>query len=181
MFATWFNPVHPRERGERHGLVNQLARVFGSSPRARGTEEVEGFRVPLRRFIPASAGNGQSWNNCCPGPAVHPRERGERYVTERTAEMAHGSSPRARGTELQRIHDKKRLRFIPASAGNGQTGGVTSPRLTVHPRERGERTVCSGLVRWHFGSSPRARGTGAVMQQADLYARFIPASAGNGC
>ncbi len=50
--------VHPRERGER-GLISEWVEARGgSSPRARGTAEIDCVPRGGWRFIPASAGNG---------------------------------------------------------------------------------------------------------------------------
>ena len=84
-----------------------------------------------------------------------------------------------RGTRRHLRCEPSRRRFIPASAGNARhaTGGRW--RLSVHPRECGERlisTASSGPMR---GSSPRVRGTQPAVFLAGLVGRFIPASAGN--
>ena len=50
--------VHPRERGERSGRRRDNHHRHGSSPRARGTVPQAPGWTTLRRFIPASAGNG---------------------------------------------------------------------------------------------------------------------------
>ena len=63
-----------------------------------------------------------------------------------SAESKRGSSPRARGTE--RAHDLKIVmdRFIPASAGNGNAMARSVRRMSVHPRERGERGELDALT-----------------------------------
>ena len=112
-------PVHPRVCGER-----EIARVFwrnrtGSSPRVRGTQglshdfcslsavhpRVCGERVvgvpldfPLRRFIPACAGNATCGMGLDYAVAVHPRVCGERAAMMSSACPRNGSSPRVRGT-----------------------------------------------------------------------------------
>ena len=52
--------VHPRVCGERETV--DLTPVFedGSSPRVRGTDRAVLADHPLRRFIPACAGNGRA-------------------------------------------------------------------------------------------------------------------------
>ena len=112
--------------------------------------------------------------------AVHPRERGERDLVSVEFGPFGGSSPRARGTELLERRDVHLGRFIPASAGNGSRRSATPSSAPVHPRERGERCACACACVHRYGSSPRARGTGAARVDAGVLHRFIPASAGNG-
>ena len=51
--------------------------------------------------------------------------------------------------------------------------------MTVHPRVCGERTVQRLFTKDRYGSSPRVRGTLAVVLVFSLPDRFIPACAGN--
>ena len=78
----------------------------------------------------------------------------------RRHQKRHGSSPRMRGTGFQRQDLEQRRRFIPAHAGNGQTGNSIS------------HSAC--------GSSPRMRGTDRAAGRGAIARRFIPAHAGNG-
>ena len=113
-------PVHPRRRGERRPDPALDTLTAGSSPQARGTDRRRIDHRPVRRFIPAGAGNGlRHWSSSLNQP-VHPRRRGERAVSIALLIPAAGSSPQARGTgdgvrELVHL-----LRFIPAGAGNGR-------------------------------------------------------------
>ncbi len=52
--------VHPRERGEQPFRVKIVQGFTGSSPRARGTDDMHYAKRAWRRFIPASAGNRSS-------------------------------------------------------------------------------------------------------------------------
>ncbi len=91
-----------------------------------------------------------------------------------------GSSPRLRGTDRQRKHIRGKRRFIPAPAGNGESGCGGSSSRPVHPRACGERKhpACARVKR--YGSSPRLRGTEDNEGEIKEFARFIPAPAGNG-
>ena len=152
--------VHPRARGERVLKLWSRYSRNGSSPRARGTASLRRrYRVRCR-FIPARAGNG------C------------RYVACVLAII--GSSPRARGTGGWRQSSDVTQRFIPARAGNGSRASGHATRTSVHPRARGERGIERADGRSVNGSSPRARGTAFLPDDAWYKLRFIPARAGNG-
>ena len=91
-------PVHPRGSGERE------------TPHDR--------RHRPHRFIPAGAGN--AWRVCRRRGelAVHPRGSGERPTEAVATLWQGGSSPRERGTRRARGPYPRRVRFIPAGAGN---------------------------------------------------------------
>ena len=111
------------------------------------------------RFIPASAGNTGPWQRMRLASAVHPRERGEHFSSQRKRCFLCGSSPRARGTLAQAQAALADYRFIPASAGNTLAQLDLGKAKSVHPRERGEHATRSQAGRAIRGSSPRARGT----------------------
>ena len=172
-------PVHPRERGEQEVGVVFDANLFGSSPRARGTDVSGQLCLTLRRFIPASAGNRASGRPAADLCAVHPRERGEQMGGVYVLTDFSGSSPRARGTVGGLADEVGHFRFIPASAGNSCVAPSRTGGQPVHPRERGEQGLDPGDCCLGLGSSPRARGTGPVPGAPGVSQRFIPASAGN--
>ena len=173
-------PVHPRERGERSTAPTVWHRPIGSSPRARGTVRPIYVMGIDDRFIPASAGNGPGRDHRRHAKTVHPRERGERAIRSGIVRLPFGSSPRARGTGGLVLGPILAVRFIPASAGNGPSAGGCPFNVSVHPRERGERTDQIAGEFKDIGSSPRARGTARLMAAKFAEERFIPASAGNG-
>src|SRR5262249_37095046 len=92
----------------------------GSSPRARGTLGEPHHPRPEARFIPACAGNAEGVQWQSPGKTVHPRVRGERADKAAAADAFFGSSPRARRTHLPERRVLRRVRFIPAGAGNAR-------------------------------------------------------------
>ena len=171
--------VHPRIRGERHGILLRMGRPGGSSPHTRGTLQGGRKTRSSTRFIPAYAGN--AWNPACVSSmrSVHPRIRGERWVTYLTASRAVGSSPHTRGTPTRASGRRGMRRFIPAYAGNA--GGRVSRRdhAPVHPRIRGERWSMHVPPKPLTGSSPHTRGTRIHHLAAVNHGRFIPAYAGN--
>ncbi len=171
--------VHPRERGEHSSSRTTSKNITGSSPRARGTRQRRRWHRVHVRFIPASAGNTRPRRQSRRDSTVHPRERGEHRRRITAGARGCGSSPRARGTLHRCAAISARSRFIPASAGNTSSPGVTPSECAVHPRERGEHVRLVILGYWEPGSSPRARGTHGHSADGHLRPRFIPASAGN--
>ena len=90
-----------------------------------------------------------------------------------------GSSPRGRGTQTAVQHRRGLRRFIPAWAGNTPAlPGRTIPP-SVHPRVGGEHPSLVNVPLDLCGSSPRGRGTHAVLDLHVAARRFIPAWAGN--
>ena len=92
------DPVHPRMRGERRGLVHRDRSLFGSSPHARGTRAQQHVEPLAMRFIPACAGNAFRRVPAVGRDTVHPRMRGERISIPGGMVGGSGSSPHARGT-----------------------------------------------------------------------------------
>ena len=150
--------VHPRWRGEQAGLGITAKIANGSSPLARGTVLI----YIIQRL-----------------QAVHPRWRGEQKLHHHRPRLAAGSSPLARGTGGVDGLGGRGDRFIPAGAGNSKCTSRCAPRLSVHPRWRGEQPVCVRSVLKRSGSSPLARGTAIAHEKGDRAVRFIPAGAGN--
>ena len=134
--------------------------AIGSSPRTRGTVSITVSEGVSIRFIPADAGNRQSYDISA-------------------VKLFIGSSPRTRGTESPDSGVGANERFIPADAGNRLCEGKGSPQNAVHPRGRGEQPLQALPIRPSNGSSPRTRGTGNPSRWGRLDNRFIPADAGN--
>ena len=192
--------VHPRVCGELSVICWLVERSAGSSPRVRGTPGAAGAPVPVRRFIPACAGNSPACSARCARSAVHPRVCGELGNVYYQSYSKDGSSPRVRGT-LCRYRQRAHLhRFIPACAGNSlrrvrrpHLHHGSSPRVrgTRHAVERGEQLhrfipACAGNSKEDLsaqttnnGSSPRVRGTRTALGVQQRACRFIPACAGN--
>ena len=171
--------VHPRVCGERHRSRPGRAAGCGSSPRLRGTLNRQRTCSVLVRFIPAFAGNALHRRACTAPPPVHPRVCGERRVITRQEQEAIGSSPRLRGTRLQRCTHTSLPRFIPAFAGNARPRPRRNRGGPVHPRVCGERPSTSPPMSAYIGSSPRLRGTRHELEHRQGAVRFIPAFAGN--
>ena len=151
----------------------------GSSPQARGTRLALWWPVVRYRFIPAGAGNTDDPARFFPSHAVHPRRRGEHPVTKHGRQRICGSSPQARGTHTTSLWITRKIRFIPAGAGNTRCPSGTLFPQPVHPRRRGEHPGAHVEVYALNGSSPQARGTPARGDAGERIDRFIPAGAGN--
>ena len=93
--------VHPRMRGERDSMIGIGFLIRGSSPHARGTPMGSRQAGPVRRFIPACAGNARFRGGADIVDAVHPRMRGERVIPKAILGGMTGSSPHARGTRTR--------------------------------------------------------------------------------
>ena len=109
---------HPRGCGERRLALEVKLRGFGSSPRVRGTPDLEGGAEGLVRIIPAGAGNAMPSNGGGAKAADHPRGCGERDSAAWAALRPTGSSPRVRGTHAAGERQRRPQRIIPAGAGN---------------------------------------------------------------
>ena len=120
--------VHPRAGGEHYSSGSFAGRHNGSSPRGRGTRSEPRDDYPGRRFIPARAGNTAASAMPRPAMTVHPRAGGEHFGPIADEYSLPGSSPRGRGTRLQRPMLTRLPRFIPARAGNTSSRRATKSR-----------------------------------------------------
>ena len=171
--------VHPRVGGEHPVTCSVKCRVYGSSPRGRGTLPRSRRHAARVRFIPAWAGNTCAACFIARSHSVHPRVGGEHLLSFLNSFDVIGSSPRGRGTLW--LCDPKLLdeRFIPAWAGNTRSARRRVLCQSVHPRVGGEHIASRFDFRIQFGSSPRGRGTQSAAFRPMARNRFIPAWAGN--
>ena len=152
-------PVHPRACGEHPTASRKPLLRAGSSPRMRGTPTILLSQRPLRRFIPAHAGNTSGRQSASPEAPVHPRACGEHSCRSLQDTGGVGSSPRMRGTPAWFQPRAVLLRFIPAHAGNTEASPTRQRDGSVHPRACGEHRGSSSVEPTLYGSSPRMRGT----------------------
>ena len=139
----------------------------GSSPRVRGTAG-DWYIVPRRpRFIPACAGNSLPYRAAAQRPPVHPRVCGEQHPAGSTSRRVDGSSPRVRGTGEGGADNVTISRFIPACAGNRDSGISRNQTTPVHPRVCGEQYPTHITHSLWVGSSPRVRGTVGLRRGRD--------------
>ena len=174
--AVW---DHPRVRGEQYEARVDDKGDLGSSPRARGTADIEARRDVAVGIIPACAGNSRTpWAPAAPR-RDHPRVRGEQALLQIKRHVQEGSSPRARGTGGPRYPVEPAARIIPACAGNSIRCTCSACACRDHPRVRGEQADAEGHLVLTQGSSPRARGTDDHVSGLRVLFGIIPACAGN--
>ena len=154
-------------------------RLWGSSPRMRGTLRTPVVRSVGNGIIPAHAGNTNRGGSQHQPSQDHPRACGEHRCGCQWVEESWGSSPRMRGTRLTILLKTKSARIIPAHAGNTRRS-VTHRRPHVdHPRACGEHSTSRRAAMSSAGSSPRMRGTPEALGVAHQPFGIIPAHAGN--
>ena len=170
---------HPRMRGEHRAIARGNGRVQGSSPHARGAQQVAVGAALRAGIIPACAGSTTRRRSRSPRSRDHPRMRGEHPLGPRRHGAQLGSSPHAQGAHDVALDVLDEAGIIPACAGS--TRRRRSPRgcSRDHPRMRGEHVpFCAMFVSW-VGSSPHARGApgDSVADAGDD--GIIPACAGS--
>ena len=150
---------HPRVCGEHYKAKYEELKGEGSSPRVRGTLSTACSSVSRLGIIPACAGNtgafvmGREWT------WDHPRVCGEHCTSLMRSLSLSGSSPRVRGTPVERQGQGPVRGIIPACAGNTSTRAANRCCCRDHPRVCGEHSSQSMTSREIAGSSPRVRGT----------------------
>ena len=136
-----------------------LEEAVRDHPRSRGVyvdvrvgRRLDGGIIPARAGFTRVQVVGHQW------PEDHPRSRGVYSTGCSAASTRIGSSPLARGLQLEYILDIARHRIIPARAGfTGHAAVLLVCRLD-HPRSRGVYTRSTAWQCGQGGSSPLARG-----------------------
>ena len=172
------SPVHPRACGELYRVRLQSVDLGGSSPRMRGTHQLQRPCHRRTRFIPAHAGNSLDPGDLLPEPPLHPRACGELRVLADREPHVIGSSPRMRGTRSLWQRLGLGSRFIPAHAGNSGSRSSEAIQITVHPRACGELVQLTNPGVASNGSSPRMRGTPRLPRQERQGAAVHPRACG---
>ena len=176
---TSWKRIIPAGAGNSAVRFTEATGGVGSSPQARGTPCVIVRSPPFRRIIPAGAGNSASTTAPAGTTRDHPRRRGELTGSIVCLPSVSGSSPQARGTRWADHSGHWWLRIIPAGAGNSSRIPLPTPRVTDHPRRRGELSPPRLSAYPRAGSSPQARGTLFCLCPSGRPFRIIPAGAGN--
>ena len=172
------NTVHPRVGGAIDKFIVCTKVFFGSSPRGRGNLcEISLYSVSFW-FIPAWAGQSESFISSSAVCAVHPRVGGAIRRRQPTADSHVGSSPRGRGNLCEISLYSVSFWFIPAWAGQSESFISSSAVCAVHPRVGGAISHRRAQARAYNGSSPRGRGNLPAYRFEGNKRRFIPAWAG---
>ena len=166
-------------RGEHATYQSVAGPISGSSPLARGTPYNPATYNLSNRIIPACAGNTGHDATALAPKEDHPRLRGEHSPGHPKPLKPRGSSPLARGTQVFLLQDTRRMRIIPACAGNTGPDRHRVDFQSDHPRLRGEHVFFPCRSKNCEGSSPLARGTHRKNMPDILFLRIIPACAGN--
>ena len=144
----------------------------------RGKLEVKEFKSTATRIIPAHAGQTSTLGMTVVRPSDHPRACGanDDFLVQLGAMV--GSSPRMRGKRRLPQQILRRLRIIPAHAGQTRPGTRPASRWSDHPRACGANVAVPVTLIMVPGSSPRMRGKHMHMDMSSIAARIIPAHAG---
>ena len=170
--------AHPRSRGENAAGVIGTFVAGGSSPLTRGKHLACASGELFAGLIPAHAGKTRPWAGGRPWRRAHPRSRGENRRVSLRRPRVRGSSPLTRGKHSPHLHNKNRVRLIPAHAGKTSRSGVVALAAGAHPRSRGENAERGGGDQLLGGSSPLTRGKLNLETAAEETAGLIPAHAG---
>ena len=173
------NGDHPRACGEHSHQAWPTPIDKGSSPRMRGTPYWRVCGLWPRGIIPAHAGNTAGSGTDIWVSQDHPRACGEHVSVLASTHTIGGSSPRMRGTPLQRLQSFLGAGIIPAHAGNTGRYARLSVICQDHPRACGEHLGFYVNALADQGSSPRMRGTPYRGKSSIRYDIIIPAHAGN--
>ena len=169
---------HPRSRGVYDPRPAGRVADLGSSPLARGLRRHPLLHRRLPGIIPARAGfTMASWRPACQR-ADHPRSRGVYGRQRRRANAARGSSPLARGLQIQLHLRRKQPGIIPARAGFTSGRPPITSLYWDHPRSRGVYGPTYSDPVMLSGSSPLARGLRLQRALGEDRGRIIPARAG---
>ena len=170
--------VHPRVCGEAPLPVPAAALQWGPSPRVRGSREEGVGGDQGDGSIPACAGKPTPAARWRVSRRVHPRVCGEAGMPPAVQRIAHGPSPRVRGSQRRPHGGVRRGGSIPACAGKPRSSPAAGTDRGVHPRVCGEADTVAILILAATGPSPRVRGSLLYARRRDHHAGSIPACAG---
>ena len=160
--------LNPHNRSGRPGL----------SPRVRGNLPETTHFSPLRRSIPACAGEpAAAWSSALTA-AVYPRVCGGTRPGRAAASPPAGLSPRVRGNLVRMAMNKALDRSIPACAGEPSPASSKPHRRQVYPRVCGGTGRATRAFTPGAGLSPRVRGNPPYLLNTPDGQRSIPACAG---
>ena len=149
---------HPRSRGV-YLHVHYLSRArLGSSPLARGLPALGDDPPAVLGIIPARAGFTIFDGEFLGAVRDHPRSRGVYLPFSPGESSTPGSSPLARGLQVNELLTPCERRIIPARAGFTRRRAGRWVATSDHPRSRGVYPEYHRQTTRSPGSSPLARG-----------------------
>ena len=173
--------LSPRVRGNRlpdrrERFLNRARR--GLSPRVRGNHRCAGKHSARQGSIPACAGEPDFQGLENEDAEVYPRVCGGTSSFRFSALIFIGLSPRVRGNLDDAAGSPRRLRSIPACAGEPAAGTCLPAGWPVYPRVCGGTGPSFSPPPASCGLSPRVRGNPVPEEVQDRLSRSIPACAG---
>ena len=172
---------HPRTRGEKFQLTDEVNYVSGSPPHTRGKECHALFPPVQSRITPAHAGKSRKCYSAFAPAEDHPRTRGEKSQVLQCLCSRRGSPPHTRGKGAAWATFATLKRITPAHAGKSLAVFFGCCRWGDHPRTRGEKHTYKIISFRRVGSPPHTRGKvpGIVIHRHR--GRITPAHAGKRC
>ena len=176
--VAWSLEVYPRVCGGTTAWQWKPGCHRGLSPRVRGNLPPPRLEHPQARSIPACAGEpiGRSRPVC--RRKVYPRVCGGTPAFRPQVTDFEGLSPRVRGNPVRFLAKGKRLRSIPACAGEPHRRCAASLPARVYPRVCGGTSHSQSLPSINDGLSPRVRGNLRLKPARNGGGGSIPACAG---
>ena len=151
---------------------------YGLSPRVRGNHRRRRRRLPVRRSIPACAGEPNAWPHGGRPLGVYPRVCGGTGHDARVEGDGDGLSPRVRGNQGPTASSIAPSGSIPACAGEPLCVPQRQADERVYPRVCGGTSLTRVPSGRRRGLSPRVRGNPLTPRDCLRIVRSIPACAG---
>ncbi len=148
----------PAWAGETYAANKLRTAVEGLSPRGRGKPARYRRCQSRHRSIPAWAGETLLFKVKCQHPKVYPRVGGGNLAVLIARQPRGGLSPRGRGKHRPALATARRLRSIPAWAGETTRRNWSRGCPRVYPRVGGGNPAVTVFIPPIKGLSPRGRG-----------------------
>ena len=169
---------HPRGCGAHYSQACKVKRQLGSSPRVRGSLMMVRSPEMVFGIIPAGAGLTGRHTRRLLYIRDHPRGCGAHILPVFSFYKSVGSSPRVRGSLCPCSMYIQGVGIIPAGAGLTSWKRPTQAGRRDHPRGCGAHLDEQAGAPTMTGSSPRVRGSLALLAASASPPGIIPAGAG---
>ena len=170
--------VYPRVCGGTLSFIPDVPNFMGLSPRVRGNRLADYHAERNKGSIPACAGEPVVFHVVSQPTRVYPRVCGGTSFPVLVRPPPDGLSPRVRGNLDRGLHYARRVRSIPACAGEPRERRRDSSTRRVYPRVCGGTSDPSVTVAAAIGLSPRVRGNRIISTSRPGQIGSIPACAG---